>query len=68
MFAAELGGDVEGLVFGEEPVRPQGLTARTRSAHLRSVPGLIAAAQIWNAGSMVALLQFLALNGQPPSH
>ncbi len=35
---------------------------------LGSVPGLIAAGEIWNAGSLVALLRLLTMDGQAVSH
>jgi hypothetical protein len=52
--------------IGEPTVMDE--VARAEWVPLGSVPGLIAAGQIWNAGSLVALLQVLAAGGRAASH
>jgi 8-oxo-dGTP pyrophosphatase MutT (NUDIX family) len=52
--------------IGEPTVMDE--VARAEWVPLRSVPGLIASAQIWNAASLVALLQVLMLSAEPESH
>ena len=42
--------------------------ARAEWVPLGSVPGLIAAGEVWNAGSLVALLRLLTMDGQAVSH
>jgi 8-oxo-dGTP pyrophosphatase MutT (NUDIX family) len=61
--------DAEHAVFvGREPERigePAGVSEITRAewVPMASVPGLIASADIWDAGSLVALLRLLVMRG-----
>lgn len=63
--------DAERIVFsGREPQRIGEPTDRTESERLDwiplgSVPGLIAAGQIWTSGSLVGLLYFAAVRSSP---
>ena len=63
--------DAERIVFsGREPQRIGEPTDRTESERLDwiplgSVPGLIAAGQIWTSGSLVGLLHFAAVRSSP---
>jgi ADP-ribose pyrophosphatase YjhB (NUDIX family) len=66
--------DAEHIVFvGREPARVGEPTvvvdevARAEWVPLDSIPGLIAEGQVWNAGSLVALLHVLA-SGRAVSH
>lgn len=59
--------------FGQDPERigePTGTNEVTRRewVPLGWVPGLIAEGQIWDAGSLVALLRLLTMDGQAVSH
>jgi len=66
--------DAEHSVFvGQEPERvgepvAAGEVGRAEWVPLGSVPGLIAAGEVWNAGSLVALLRLLMMDGQAVSH
>jgi 8-oxo-dGTP pyrophosphatase MutT (NUDIX family) len=66
--------DAEHSVFvGQEPERvgepvASSEVGRAEWVPLGSVPGLIAAGEVWNAGSLVALLRLLAMDGQAVSH
>lgn len=66
--------DAEHSVFlGQDPVQVgeptvTGEVGRPEWVPLGSVPGLIAAGEVWNAGSLVALLRLLTMEGQPVSH
>lgn len=65
--------DAEHVVFvGQDPARVgepvAGEVGRPEWVPMGSVPGLIAAAEVWNAGSLVALLRLLTMNGQAVSH
>lgn len=63
--------DAERIVFtGRDPHRVGEPTDRTESERLAwiplaSVPGLIAAGQIWTSGSLVGLLHFQAVMSSP---
>jgi ADP-ribose pyrophosphatase YjhB (NUDIX family) len=66
--------DAEHSVFvgqGPERVGEPTVTGEVGSAEwvpLASVPGLIAAGEVWNAGPLVALLRLLTIDGQAVSH
>ena len=66
--------DAEHSVFvGQDPVQAGGPTVTSEFGRadwvpLGSIPGLIAAGEIWNAGSLVALLRLLTVDGQGVSH
>jgi 8-oxo-dGTP pyrophosphatase MutT (NUDIX family) len=66
--------DAEHSVFvGRDPERvgepvPSGEVGRAEWVPLGSVPGLIAAGEVWNAGSLVALLRLLTMDGQAVAH
>jgi 8-oxo-dGDP phosphatase len=66
--------DAEHVVFvGQDPerVREPIATAEVGRAEwvpLGSVSGLVAAGEVWNAGSLVALLRLLTMDGQAVSH
>jgi hypothetical protein len=66
--------DAEHSVFvGQDPERAGEPVAssevgRAEWVPLGSVPGLIAAGEVWNAGSLVALLRLLTMDGQAVSH
>ena len=66
--------DAEHVVFtGQDPERigePAGTGEVTRAewVPLGSVPGLIADGEVWNGGSLVALLRLLTMDGQAVSH
>ena len=45
-----------------------GEVARAEWVPLGSVPGLVAAGEVWNGGSLVALLRLLTMDGQAVSH
>ena len=66
--------DAEHVVFtGRDPERIGelagiGEVARAEWVPLGSVPGLIAAGEVWNGGSLVALLRLLTMDGQAVSH
>lgn len=66
--------DAEHSVFvGQDPVQigeptVTGEIGRAEWVPLGSVPGLIAAGEVWNAGSLVALLRLLTMDGQAVSH
>jgi ADP-ribose pyrophosphatase YjhB (NUDIX family) len=61
------------VFVGQDPVQVGEPTVisgvgRAEWVPLESVPGLIAAGEIWNAGSLVALLRLLTMDGQAVSH
>jgi hypothetical protein len=64
----------EHAVFvGQDPERVgepavTGEVGRAEWMSLGSVPGLIAAGEVWNAGSLVALLRLLTLGGHAVAH
>jgi 8-oxo-dGDP phosphatase len=66
--------DAEHSVFvGQDPVQVGEPTVTgefgwAEWVPLGSVPGLVAAGEIWNAGSLVALLRLLTMDGQAVSH
>ncbi len=66
--------DAEHLVFvGQDPVQVgeptvTGEVGRAEWVPLGSVPGLIASGEVWNAGSLVALLWLLTMDGQAVAH
>jgi 8-oxo-dGDP phosphatase len=66
--------DCEHLVFvGREPERAGpavsgGELARMEWVPLKSVPALIAAGEMWHAGTLVALLRLLTMDGQAAGH
>jgi hypothetical protein len=66
--------DAEHSVFiGQEPGHvgePTGTgeVGRAEWVPLWSVPGLIATDEVWNAGSLVALLRLLTMDGQAVAH
>jgi ADP-ribose pyrophosphatase YjhB (NUDIX family) len=66
--------DAEHFVFvGQDPVHvgeptASGEVGRAEWVPLGSVPGLIATGEVWNAGSLVALLRLLTMDGQTVSH
>jgi 8-oxo-dGDP phosphatase len=66
--------DAEHFVFvGRDPVQAgeptvSGEVGRAEWVPLGSVPGLVAAGEVWNAGSLVALLLLLTMDGQAVSH
>ena len=66
--------DAEHSVFvGQEPERvgepvAGGEVGRAEWVPLGSVPALIAAGEVWNAGSLVALLRLLMMDGQAVAH
>jgi 8-oxo-dGTP pyrophosphatase MutT (NUDIX family) len=66
--------DAEHVVFvGQDPEHVgepivTGEVGRAEWLSLGSVPGLIAAGELWNAGSLVALLRLLTMDGQAVSH
>jgi len=66
--------DSEHSVFvGQDPVQvcEPTVTSEVGQADwtpLESVPGLIATGEVWNAGSLVALLRLLTMDGQAASH
>jgi ADP-ribose pyrophosphatase YjhB (NUDIX family) len=66
--------DAEHVVFaGQDPERigeptVTGEVGRAEWVPLGSVPGLIAAGEVWDAGSLVALLRLLMMDGQAISH
>lgn len=65
--------DAEHVVFvGQDPAlvgEPvAGDVGRAEWVPLGSVPGLIAAGEIWNGGSLVTLLRLLTMDGQAVSH
>jgi ADP-ribose pyrophosphatase YjhB (NUDIX family) len=66
--------DAEHFVFiGQDPVQVgeptvSGEAGRAEWVPLESVPGLIDAGEVWNAGSLVALLRLLTMDGQAASH
>jgi 8-oxo-dGDP phosphatase len=66
--------DAEHSVFvGQDPMQVDeptvtGEVGRPEWVPLGSVPGLIAAGEVWNAGSLVALLRLLTMDGQAVSH
>ena len=66
--------DAEHVVFtGQDPQHigePAGAgeVARAEWVPLGSVPGLVAAGEVWNGGSLVALLRLLTMDGRAVSH
>jgi 8-oxo-dGDP phosphatase len=66
--------DAEHVVFiGQDPEQvgepvTGGESARSEWVPLGSALGLIAAGQVWNGRSMVALLRSLTMDGQAVSH
>ena len=66
--------DCEQVAFiGRDPVHEGeptagGNVARVEWVSLGSVPGLIAEGHIWHAGTLVALLRFLTMDGLGVSH
>jgi 8-oxo-dGDP phosphatase len=66
--------DAEHSVFvGQDPERvgepvASGDIGRAEWVPLGSVPRLIAAGEVWNAGSLVALLRLLTMDGQAVAH
>jgi ADP-ribose pyrophosphatase YjhB (NUDIX family) len=66
--------DAEHSVFvGHDPEHVGGPVTsddvgRAEWVPLGSVPGLVAAGDVWNAGSLVALLRLLTMDGQAVSH
>lgn len=61
------------MFVGQDPVQAgeptvTGEFGRADWVPLGSIPGLIAAGEIWNAGSQVALLRLLTVDGQGVSH
>jgi len=66
--------EAEHSVFvGQDPVQVgeptvTGEVGQAEWVSLGSVPGLITAGEVWNAGSLVALLRLLTMDGQAVSH
>jgi 8-oxo-dGDP phosphatase len=66
--------DAEHSVFmGQDPAQVgeptvSGEVGRVEWVPLGSIPGLIAAGEVWNGGSLVALLRLLTMDGQAVSH
>ena len=65
--------DAEHVVFvGQDPENVgepvSGEVDRAKWVPLASVPALIDAGEVWNAGSLVALLRLLTMDGQAVSH
>ena len=66
--------DAEHFVFvGQDPVQVgeptvTGEVGRAEWVPLGSVPGLVAAGEVWNAESLVALLRLLTMDGQAVAH
>jgi hypothetical protein len=66
--------EVEHSVFmGQDPEQVgepvlTGEVGRAERVSLRSIPGLIAAGEVWSGGSLVALLRLLTMDGQAVAH
>jgi hypothetical protein len=66
--------DAKHVVFvGQDPARigepvMADEVGRAEWMPLGSVPGLIAVGEVWNGGSLVALLRLLTMDGQAVSH